>query len=113
MGSSERLLINEASVPTGVAARKINQLLVDEFLPDSAPARVATRQRLHACAVPMVSLGAAGCSKPGKGVRLDMMRKLGRCARKCRRQQWRDPGSASGLRFDGGGITISLGKRVA
>ena len=31
MDSSERFLINEASVATGVAARKINQVLNDGF----------------------------------------------------------------------------------
>ena len=31
MDSEEKLLINEASVATGVAARKINQLLDDEI----------------------------------------------------------------------------------
>ena len=112
MGSSERLLINEAPVPTGVAACKINQLLDDEVLPDSAAARVASKRRLHAFAVPMISFGATDGSRPSKGVQLDAMRQIERYAKECWRQLWRDPGSASGLRFDGGGITISLGKRV-
>ena len=82
MASRERLLINEASVATGVAARKINQLLDDEVLPDSTAVKVADRRRLHAHAVPMVSLGATDGSKLSKGVRLVAMREVERYAKK-------------------------------
>ena len=112
MDSRERLLINEASVATGVAACKINQLLDDEVLPDSAAAKVADRRRLHACAVPMVSLGATDGSKLSEGTRLDAMRQVERYAKENWRQLWRDPGSASGLRFECGCITISRGEKV-
>ncbi|MDE0344449.1 MAG: hypothetical protein OXI66_01520, partial [Boseongicola sp.] len=112
MHSRERLLINEAPVATGIAACKINQLLDDEVLPDSAAAKVADRRRLYACAVPMVSLGATDGSQLSEGMRLDAMRKVERYAKENWRQLWRDPGSASGLRFESGCITISRGEKV-
>ena len=86
MDSRERLLINEASVATGIAACKINQLLDDEVLPDSAAVKVAGRRRLHACAVPMVSLGATDGSNLSKGVRLDAMCQAERYAKEIWRQ---------------------------
>lgn len=109
MDPKERLLINEASVATGIVARRINQLLDDEFLPGSAAMKVANRRRLHAYAVPMVSFGATGGSMLSKGVRLEAMHMIERYAEENWRQLWRDPGSASGLRFECGCITIALG----
>ena len=86
MDSRERLLINEASVATGIAACKINQLLDDEVLPDSTAVKVADRRRLHAYAVPMVSLGATDGSNLSKGVRLDAMCQAERYAKEIWRQ---------------------------
>lgn len=113
MDSKERLLIGEASAATGVAARKINQLLADAVLPGSVAMKVANRRRLHACAVSMVSFGAADGPMLSKGVRLDAMRMIERYVKANWRQLWRDPGAASGLRFDcKKSLNISLGGKV-
>ena len=74
--------------------------------------KVANRRRLHAYAVPMVSFGATDGSKLSKGARLDAMRKIERYARDNWRQLWRNPDSASGLRFESGCITVALGGKV-
>ncbi len=112
MDSKERLLIGEASAATGVAARKINQLLDDAVLPGSAAMKVANRRRLHACTVSKVSFGAADGPMLSKGVRLDAMRMIERYVKANWRQLWRDPGAASGLRFDCNCLIISLGGKV-
>lgn len=43
-----RLLVDEASVATGIAARKIDQLVGDKVLPEPAAVNVASGRRLHA-----------------------------------------------------------------
>lgn len=112
MESKERMPIGEASIVTGGAARKINQLPDDGALPGSTAMKIANRRRFRAYAVPMVSFGAADGSMLRKGVRLDAMRIMERCAKEIWHQLWRAPGTASALRFECRCLTIFLGGKV-
>ena len=107
------ILINEASVATGVSVRRINRLIDDAVLPKSACFKLGTRRALRAFAVPMVSFGASDGAKLSKNMRLEAMRMIEKFAK----ENWRilrdEPGYARRLRFESGCVAISLGEPVS
>ena len=107
------ILINEASVATGVPARRINRLIDDAVLPGYACAKAGGRRALRAFAVPMVGFGASDGAKLSKNLRLEAMRLIGTFTRENWPRLLKEPAHADALRFESGRVAVALGEPVS
>ena len=110
---STRLHVGEVSVATGIDVRRVHRMINDGILPRYACAKLGKRRAIRGFAVPLVSFCAAFAGKFDRRFRFEVMRFIADFTRKNWTGLLKNPEKAERLRFDGGGISISVGVQVS
>lgn len=105
--------IAETAVVTGVSTRKINRLIDDGLMPESAFKRVGKSRFVKAFAAPMVRFGAGDGVMLSKEARIEVMKTVARYTKSNWRRLVADPDRALDLRFESGTVTVALGENVS
>lgn len=110
---SRDMSIAETAAVTGVSARKINRLIDDGLMPESAFKRVGKSRFVKAFAAPMVRFGAGDGVMLSKEARIEAMKTVARYTKSNWRRLVVDPDRALDLRFESGAVTVALGETVS
>lgn len=109
----EPVTIDEASVATGIPARRIGRLIKETELPKCFCPMLGNRRVLRAVALPMLSFVISGSLNLVKDTRLQIMRQIGKYAKENWLRLREDPGHAERLRFEAGCLLVFPGKQIS
>lgn len=105
--------IAETAAATGVSVRKINRLIDDGLMPDSAFKKVGKNRFVKAYAAPMVRFVAQDGAMLSKAARVAAMKTIATYTKSNWQYLVMEPDAALDLRFESGTVTVALGKSVS